>query len=85
MQAIQTYFCGTKAPIAAEMDGAKFFTSQCVYVAFCKGREIKVIKSLCLWLMGTRLVIALLQLHAYLKIKKKGPEDAENKSGKGQE
>ena len=36
MQACHTYFCGTKLPIAAEMDGAKFVTSQWVYVAFYK-------------------------------------------------
>jgi hypothetical protein len=34
MQACQTYFCGMKLPMAAEMEGAKFGTSQWVLVEF---------------------------------------------------
>ena len=30
----QTYFCGKKLPIAAEIDGAKLYTSQWVLVEF---------------------------------------------------
>ena len=46
MQACQTYFCGAKFPIAADMEGAKLSTSQSVLVVFCKKTKNENFKEL---------------------------------------